>query len=667
MERLKRKATLKQPDYAADPPGTDSDADEGEVGGGGEKAAKRARNGKGEGKAVDEKRGNSSEDGSDAAPAKMPRRKGRKGKLASFHALPLDLLVEVARHLDPLTLLHLSRANKALHRTLASRKAIPLWREARRQVYLPDLAADDKTEMQYVAMMLEAVCSVCGKGRASIVDYFLRRRWCKDCQHANLLSAKKIEEQLGYPHDAAFKCTPSTHHSVSRENAKGDYYAKLDVAKTNQTLWELQGKVTGASGREDRLGAIKTLDEFIEKKVRIVEAAKEARLDGKMLEQWNFRNEKARYVADKEARADRLEDIIERLVSLGYDREDCSAWHRSEGLAHLVDQPKKLTNLIWKRISPAIIEHVDRRKTARLRDEAFMRMIGLRVALAKRYNVLLTSDAGNGVYPTFDSWLQLPAVRRFWEPEQPTALDDEHWTSVVPELGEDVKRARRAIELDYARKVVEALEKVDAKVDPNLASRLGPRVKPTESAESFFISFTLRALRPADFYAAELDLDRLAHDISPESLPPLFEHPAAIFACCAYDCSAALPFPAVQEHIAAAHLVPCDERMLATLPLSWAGEIVAFLDASGLADATPQSLQALGEGFECTLCEHRGWGMKREKHSGLDWDGLIKHFGCAHRHSTIYEGGTRLRPGGEPAIAFVKPRALVGEVLHEEE
>ncbi|BGP45520.1 hypothetical protein JCM10450v2_001339 [Rhodotorula kratochvilovae] len=666
MERLKRKMTLQQPDYAADPLGTDSDGDEGEVGRGGEKAAKSARKGKGKGRAVDEKRGNSSEDGSDAAPAKMPRRKGRKGKLASFHALPLDLLVEVARHLDPLTLLHLSRANKALHRTLASRKAIPLWREARRQVYLPDLAADDKTEMQYVAMMLEAVCSVCGKGRASIGDYFLRRRWCKDCQHANLLSAKKIEEQLGYPHDAAFKCTPSTHHSVSRENAKGDFYAKLDVAKTNQTLWELQGKVTGASGREDRLGAIKTLDEFIEKKVRIVEAAKEARLDGKMLEQWNFRNEKARYVADKEARADRLEDIIERLVSLGYDREDCSAWHRSEGVAHLVDQPKKLTNLIWKRISPAIVEHADRRRTARLKDKAFMRLIGLRVALAKRYNVLLTSDAGNGVYPTFDSWLQLPAVRRFWEPEQPTALDDEHWTGVVPELGEDVKRARRAIELDYARKVVEALQKVGVEVDSDLVNKLGP---PTKQNEPAVLRVRIRSpgLRPADYYAAELDLDHLAPDIAPDSLKALFVHLAAIFACSSYDCQAALPFPAVQKHIATAHSVPSDECMLATLPVAWAGEIVAFLNASGLADATPHSLQALGEGFECVECKHRGWGMKREKYSALDWDGLIKHFGCAHRHSTIYEGGTRLRPGGESAITFVKPRAPVGEVLHEEE
>lgn len=73
----------------------------------------------------------------------------------------------------------MSRANKMMHSVFASRSAAPIWAIARENVYLPDLEAPDKTDMQLASLIWERECHICGRGRAVIVDYCIRKRWCK--------------------------------------------------------------------------------------------------------------------------------------------------------------------------------------------------------------------------------------------------------------------------------------------------------------------------------------------------------------------------------------------------------------------------------------------------------------------------------------------------------
>lgn len=110
--------------------------------------------------------------------------RGNSGKLVYFQAMPLDVLCEVscfcsrtqtpsssvdsgpliaeqiAGHLDPLTLLHMSRVNKTFRNLFMSKAARSIWMLARRSVYLPDLQAEDMSEAAYASLVFEKNCMV---------------------------------------------------------------------------------------------------------------------------------------------------------------------------------------------------------------------------------------------------------------------------------------------------------------------------------------------------------------------------------------------------------------------------------------------------------------------------------------------------------------------------
>ena len=60
-------------------------------------------------------------------PANDARVKSRKGKLRNMTEMPIDILFEIFGKLEPIDLLHLSRANKDLRAILIASAANFLW------------------------------------------------------------------------------------------------------------------------------------------------------------------------------------------------------------------------------------------------------------------------------------------------------------------------------------------------------------------------------------------------------------------------------------------------------------------------------------------------------------------------------------------------------------
>lgn len=63
------------------------------------------------------------------AGAQVSRVKGRRGRLKFMTEIPLDTLHEIFRKLDPVDLLHLSRANKSLRTIVMEKSARYIWEE----------------------------------------------------------------------------------------------------------------------------------------------------------------------------------------------------------------------------------------------------------------------------------------------------------------------------------------------------------------------------------------------------------------------------------------------------------------------------------------------------------------------------------------------------------
>ncbi|BGP19601.1 hypothetical protein JCM10213v2_007696 [Rhodosporidiobolus nylandii] len=116
-------------------------------------------------------------------PAK-PR--ARRAKLQTFQDAPLEVLLEIGSHLDPLTLLYLSRTSEQMH-ALYNRKASRHIRKyARDFIGLLDLKATDVSEARDASLLFERNCHACGRKGSLNVVYGLARRWYYDSDEAFL-------------------------------------------------------------------------------------------------------------------------------------------------------------------------------------------------------------------------------------------------------------------------------------------------------------------------------------------------------------------------------------------------------------------------------------------------------------------------------------------------
>lgn len=62
----------------------------------------------------------------------------------------------------------------------ASKSSQGLWNLAKRSVHLPELEATDLNDLALASLIYDRDCHICGKkSRAVLVDYNLRKRWCK--------------------------------------------------------------------------------------------------------------------------------------------------------------------------------------------------------------------------------------------------------------------------------------------------------------------------------------------------------------------------------------------------------------------------------------------------------------------------------------------------------
>lgn len=67
---------------------------------------------------------------------------------------------QMAGHLDPLDLLHLSRTCRRIRDLLMSKRSAPIWRAARDNLSLPSCPTD-LNEPQYAKLLFDTDCHVC--------------------------------------------------------------------------------------------------------------------------------------------------------------------------------------------------------------------------------------------------------------------------------------------------------------------------------------------------------------------------------------------------------------------------------------------------------------------------------------------------------------------------
>lgn len=188
-----------------------------------------------------------------------------------------------------------------------------------------------------------------------------------------------------------------------------------------------------------------------------------------------------------------LHRVVQRLVDLGYDEEDCffpgmddlvrkggPLTERGELLIpqyqHILHHHTSdfFTTAAWQHMRTIVVERVEYNQLIRIRTGEFDRMECARVELEPYYQDLADAHKGPETFPTFQTFCQLPSVRSLWVPED-AVVTPEHWMTLQPALAGDIKKADRHLRVTHARHIIWDLKRAGLEYDKGLADSLTGR------------------------------------------------------------------------------------------------------------------------------------------------------------------------------------------------
>ncbi|GAA5849978.1 hypothetical protein JCM8547_000972 [Rhodosporidiobolus lusitaniae] len=317
-------------------------------------------------------------------------RTGRKGKLAAFQTVPLDVLALIMSELDTKTLLAMSRTCSVARQLLHSTQGISCWEAARRNTGgIPDVKVE-MPEWELAALLFDSSCHVCHKPRATTVNYTI----------------KKIYAPL---HSKTLECVP--------EHLWGGWgYGDPMKFYWVPTLKAVSARLTELEKNKD-----KSEYEAYLKKRQFVH--KHGRADGQALERWEQRYKMDVRFEKVDAIFDRQRKIKEKLKELGYTAAELND---ADFLAHnLLNVKSKLTDRAW---------------TSAKR----------KLSLKPWYNALhlsITSGEERCLLPPFGNFLMFAVVRPIWEPEDAKPTQDDFnaaRSAIVVDAGKFGKQIKAA-------------------------------------------------------------------------------------------------------------------------------------------------------------------------------------------------------------------------------
>ncbi|KAJ7646973.1 hypothetical protein FB45DRAFT_891955 [Roridomyces roridus] len=269
-----------------------------------------------------------------------------------FLDLPLDVLFEIFRRLDPLTLLYLARTNKALRGFLLDRHNANIWRASLRAVEsAPPLAPGCMDDPAWCRLLFEEVCHVCLEPlehdyQSDPIWWEFAARWCTDCSGRQ--TVKQIPARLSATHK-----TPIFAKGVFP--AINGAYLRKDVKDFTEKYCD--DKSTTASESASEAKTIKAgKAKLLRERRAQTKAINEYSTIGKL---WMGRIVQARIKEIKELKAVRYANVQTKLREAGWP-DYIVSWARPFLEAHpLVTIPQALSDEEWDEIASELTKDLE--------------------------------------------------------------------------------------------------------------------------------------------------------------------------------------------------------------------------------------------------------------------------------------------------------------------
>ncbi|KAL1742581.1 hypothetical protein HDZ31DRAFT_65851 [Schizophyllum fasciatum] len=279
--------------------------------------------------------------GKPTKPTPISKHRG-PGKISKLLSMPMDILYETFKFLEPLDLLTISQTNKLLRETILSPHALSVWIGSRKHTGCPDPPPDNSEAWWANLVFGKKRCQICNCPSIMSVDWQLLMRVCTTCKKKNLLSPTKFKKEYRINDSSVLDLVLYTNvGGGSHGHATGTrYYWKGDIEYMFKTI---------ASYLKDGLQdpqAKQAYDDFRNRRIAHVAAIE---THAPVWATWDNNRYWGNHRDAEKLAETRRQGIKERLILLGYEVMDAERAVRSP---RMTVEKKKLTDAGWKRIRP---------------------------------------------------------------------------------------------------------------------------------------------------------------------------------------------------------------------------------------------------------------------------------------------------------------------------
>ncbi|TDL20460.1 hypothetical protein BD410DRAFT_372584 [Rickenella mellea] len=373
------------------------------------------------------------------------RRARNQGKLAFFMALPFDIFCEIAGHVTPQDILHLSWSSQSLRSLLMSKRSRPIWRAAQTNMGLPD-CPPDICEPHYAKLVFGRECHVCEAPKTYKVDFAMRVRLCDGCMKLNTVKGCTLAERYGkdlVKDVTIYKMVPFHKSALNNETILDAHMSRKRFYKPDFER-ALEQYVLLAQNPAARAKFVAQREELTMKAIQHAIS----------LNIWVNEKNQNKHETLQSSLMSRKDSIHAKLKELGVTETDLMLnTQRSDQYTQdwnrLVNQTRALTSRIWKMIQPQLENIIYWRKQDLTKEQKAIQLKLRQAEVSAFYNKYLNamdvSDPEAVFLPNAGDFSRSAMVTNLLEVDCETKVSNERWETFIPILPELFKKYKNLL------------------------------------------------------------------------------------------------------------------------------------------------------------------------------------------------------------------------------
>ncbi|KAK0226708.1 hypothetical protein IW262DRAFT_784144 [Armillaria fumosa] len=352
-------------------------------------------------------------------------RRGRKGALKGLVDMPLDILLEIFGHLLPYDVLRLARLTKEFRRLLMHPSSRSCWRASLANVpNLPD-PFPGMTEPAWINLVFHPQCHFCSR-TVHTVEWCFRKRLCNRCWYKHVIPISRwVMDVDGYWNK--WENMPVTVVLAG--------ILPMQIDKTTRQKHILRQDFHDLANRFGRIYDSQEKELFKSREWGIARGIEQRARECLIWTRCYFIDQQTEV---NDQKACRLRAVHNKLVDLGWTqeleflkrRDDYNSLSEHQS----VNQTRPLTDRIWTKIKPTIIELLQGARVRRLQaeHEALIRM-RKNVALPILRSYKRANIPFSGFMPESPDYFEFPEVKAIIH-RPPEEIVDQTSFELIPSL-----------------------------------------------------------------------------------------------------------------------------------------------------------------------------------------------------------------------------------------